>query len=416
MIDNLNMIVGKLAAKAERFSPSKAPKEEKKDFNQVLNNFAEIKKVNKEAKDVNTKSVDLEKVSQGNIDLEDINVKDLDLKDALLLLQLFFNQNNVNMPQEELNLNSKEVLSSKENIFKLESVLHKILNGESLPEQEELKNSNPIIGKLIEKVTEELEAIVPVDSKEDMEISKIFNALVKGLKEDKNTKEDQGHKVELLKEDMGVSSMQKLKIDKSLSENYFSKEENSPEMKEEKILFKLAKGKEEENVLKPITFMAPQTNNLEVSAENINADELVIKRETITEDIVKTIRFMDNGNLKNLTVKINPRELGEMVITVVMEDGKIKANVTASNKEAYNLINANLNEINSKLENSQLKIQNFTLNLYEDATFFKGENNQGKSREDRKEQKNRTITSVGEILEVNQENISEDLRNVNILA
>ncbi|GAA0724156.1 flagellar hook-length control protein FliK [Clostridium malenominatum] len=413
MIDNLNMIVNKLAAKTQTSSPSKAPKEEKKDFNEVLNNFTETKKVSKE---VNAKNGETEKNPLENLDLENINVEELDFKDTLMLLQFFFNQNNANIPHEEIALNSKDLFTSKEEVVKLDSILHRILNGEVLPEKEALKDSNPIIEKLIKKVEEEIETMVPIDSKEDVEVSKIFNSLVKGLKDEKNTNEDQNSKTAIFKEDMGINTMQKLKINKSFNENYFSKEQDNPEIKEEKILFKFVKDKEEDTVFKPINLMASPTNKLEVSTENIKVEELVIKKETMVDDIVKTVKFMDNGSLKNLTVKINPKELGEMVISIVMEDGKIKANVTASNKEAYNLINANLNEINNKLENSQIKIQNFTLNLYEDATFFKGENNQDKPREDRKEHKSRSIASIGEISEMDQENNSEDLRNVNILA
>lgn len=413
MIDNLNMIVNKLAAKTQTSSPSKAPKEEKKDFNEVLNNFTETKKVSKE---VNVKNGETEIKPLENLDLENINVEELDFKDTLMLLQFFFNQNNANIPQEEIVLNSKDLFTSREEVVKLDSILHRMLNGKALPEEEALKDSNPIIEKLIKRVEEEIDTMVPIDSKEDVEISKIFNSLVKGLKDEKNTNEDQNSKTAIFKEDMGINTMQKLKINKSFNENYFSKEQDNPEIKEEKILFKFVKDKEEDTVFKPINLMASPTNKLEVSTENIKVEELVIKKETMVDDIVKTVKFMDNGSLKNLTVKINPKELGEMVISIVMEDGKIKANVTASNKEAYNLINANLNEINNKLENSQIKIQNFTLNLYEDATFFKGEHNQDKPREDRKEHKSRSISSIGEISEMDQENNSEDLRNVNILA
>lgn len=413
MIDNLNMIVNKLAAKTQSYSPSKVPKEEKKDFDGVLNNFTETKKVSKE---VNVKNGETEKKPLENLDLENINVEELDFKDTLMLLQFFFNQNNANIPQEEIALNSKDLFTSKEEVVKLDSILHRMLNGKALPEEEALKDSNPIIEKLIKRVEEEIETMVPIDSKEDVEVSKIFNSLVKGLKDEKNINEVQNSKTAIFKEDMGINTMQKLKINKSFNENYFSKEQDNPEIKEEKILFKFVKDKEEDTVFKPINLMASPTNKLEVSTENIKVEELVIKKETMVDDIVKTVKFMDNGSLKNLTVKINPKELGEMVISIVMEDGKIKANVTASNKEAYNLINANLNEINNKLENSQIKIQNFTLNLYEDATFFKGENNQDKPREDRKEHKSRSISSIGEISEMDQENNSEDLRNVNILA
>lgn len=125
---------------------------------------------------------------------------------------------------------------------------------------------------------------------------------------------------------------------------------------------------------------------------------------------------MEVNDIKNLTVKINPKELGEMVIKITMENGKMKANITANNKEAFNLLNANLQDITDKLQKGTVKIENFSLNLYEDTTFFS--NDKDKSREGFKENNK---NSVKENLKLQNDVIEdtndvEDLSNISILA
>lgn len=121
------------------------------------------------------------------------------------------------------------------------------------------------------------------------------------------------------------------------------------------------------------------TNTAEV------AKNITVNRETFVEDVIKSIKFMDQNNIKEMTVKIVPRELGEVIIKLTLENGTMKANITANNKEAYNLLNSNLQEISSKISNTEIKIQNFSMDLYNgDTTFFSNEN----SKEDRRQYEN----------------------------
>ncbi|MCH4237310.1 MAG: flagellar hook-length control protein FliK, partial [Clostridium tyrobutyricum] len=94
-------------------------------------------------------------------------------------------------------------------------------------------------------------------------------------------------------------------------------------------------------------------------------------------------------------VKISPKELGNITINLVMEEGKMKAVITASNKDAYNILNSNIQDLSNKFQNSEIKIQNFSLNLYhEDTTFFKGE---GKNRQDQGSSKQNKTLNIDSI-------------------
>nr|WP_307897817.1 flagellar hook-length control protein FliK [Clostridium botulinum] len=96
---------------------------------------------------------------------------------------------------------------------------------------------------------------------------------------------------------------------------------------------------------------------------------------------------MEQNNVKEMTVKVMPRELGEIVIRLTVENGLMKANITANNKEAYNLLNSKAQELNNSLGNGEIKIQNFTIDIYNgDTTFFSREN----SKEHRNNSNNNT--------------------------
>lgn len=114
-----------------------------------------------------------------------------------------------------------------------------------------------------------------------------------------------------------------------------------------------------------------------------------INKNNLVNDVIKTLKFMETNQIKNLTVKINPKELGEITVNLTMEAGVMKATITAQNKDTYNLLQGNLQDMNSKIMNSEVKISNLSLNLYnEDTTFYngnsRGENfNQGSSKRDK---------------------------------
>ena len=124
----------------------------------------------------------------------------------------------------------------------------------------------------------------------------------------------------------------------------------------------------------------------------------------------KAMTYMDSNGIKDLTVKIMPKELGEVTIKLSMENGVMKANITASNKDAYNLLSSNIKDISDKLQDSNIKIQNFNIDVYNgDTTFFKDGSN-GQSREQYKGTKNNEAVSGIISEEANADNtaISDD--------
>lgn len=141
----------------------------------------------------------------------------------------------------------------------------------------------------------------------------------------------------------------------------------------------------------------------------------VVNRQTFNEDIVKSLKYMELNDVKELTVKVVPKELGELFIKITREGEVVKAQITATNRDAYNALNSNLTDITNKLSEQNIKIHSFNVEIYNGDSGFL---NQGSKNENGNSQ-GRRKNSVGdlEVEEVgNQEEVTYDLNNLNALA
>lgn len=152
-------------------------------------------------------------------------------------------------------------------------------------------------------------------------------------------------------------------------------ESNQLLSKEEALLEKLTKtGEGEEKLTRVNNFISILNNNI----DNINSSKieepLVMTKSNINNDVIKALTYMDQNGIKDLTVKIYPRELGQVTISVVMEQGALKAMIKANSKEAVDILAAGLGEINDKISSQNIKIESVNISLYEqDTTYFKDE-------------------------------------------
>ncbi|MBP2031383.1 flagellar hook-length control protein FliK [Clostridium algifaecis] len=188
---------------------------------------------------------------------------------------------------------------------------------------------------------------------------------------------------------------------------------------DKKILSKILDGGKTDNKISRATNFMSQFNTVKgdnnIAVKN-GAQEITLNKTTFNSDIIKTVKYMDLNNIKQLTVKITPKELGEITINLTMEDGKMKAALTASNKDAYNILNSNLQDLSNRFENNDIKVQGFSLNLYhEDTTFFNDESKKWSQSESGKKNKNLSVSSLSDDEEIPQEDYYGD-NNVNILA
>lgn len=428
-------------------------------FNEVLNNISSNKD-----KNINTK----EDIKQDNknyfIKNENINNKDNSMMSKL-------SKEDMQKIKEKLTEQgfSKEELDSIKSLEDLKNLLEKIKDSGDLDSFVALVNSilqclysgqNVNLGKELEQNLDKLKVLLNNLSEGNgnkeqllMEIKDILgeefnnlnltdkNSLDKDLLETFSNKlqiqiekEPNEEKVSLLKNIesemeniLKEESNNKLSIEPKvdISEQLILEEETDSSnlkenaSKEDKLLKGLLDDKEKgtgEKINKAVNFMSHlknSTNINEVSSKE-TLGNLVINKNTMNVDIIKSIKYMELNNVKDLTVKIMPKELGEVFIKLTMEGGIMKANIGATTKEAYNLLNANMQLIEDKLQNSGIKVQELSLNIYnEDTTFFKQGN---EKRGDGNPSKSENKADISSMDEIPEENISIIDGNVNILA
>ncbi|BAH06107.1 flagellar hook-length control protein FliK [Clostridium kluyveri] len=191
---------------------------------------------------------------------------------------------------------------------------------------------------------------------------------------------------------------------------------NGTAKSEEGILQKIIDAGSSEDKISKVTNFMTHLKNVDTNNSVQNLGEMVINKNSFDSDIIKTFKYMDINNVKELTVKINPKELGEITINLTMQEGKLKAVLTASNKEAYNLLNANLQDLSNKIQTNDIKIQGLSLNIYnEDATFFRDESGKDQQQGSSQQNKNSTLNNIVEDEQGTQSDYYYN-NNVNILA
>ncbi len=119
--------------------------------------------------------------------------------------------------------------------------------------------------------------------------------------------------------------------------NYTSSDSNNSsnnfeESKDEKILKSILNDKDlsSTTINRNVTF-AGTFNNVN-ALDGLKEAAKLVKAEHLAEDIIQSVKYMETNNIKELTVKINPRNLGELSIKVIQEDGVLKAQIKATTK------------------------------------------------------------------------------------
>ncbi|HEY8889999.1 MAG TPA: flagellar hook-length control protein FliK [Clostridium sp.] len=178
---------------------------------------------------------------------------------------------------------------------------------------------------------------------------------------------------------------------------------------DEKFLNKLLGGdKDDVKISKVVNFMN-QFQEVKTSyTTKVQNTNLVINKNNFEVDVIKSIKFMDLNNIKNLTVKMNPKELGEITIKLTMESGIMKASILAQNKETYNLLNQNIQDVQDRLKNMDIKIQNLDINVYEDSTFFNKNPNENNNSNGKQNNNSKTNIVIDDDVAISNNYVIED--------
>lgn len=269
--------------------------------------------------------------------------------------------------------------------------------------ENELKNSIATLFNTLDK--EEFEGIV--EKMGSNEKSSVLNTL-KALMVNEENKEVSSKEISLPIKENNISVNNLLNSDVN-SGNTFESSEDKFLKEEEKILAKVMGDSSETKFSNVITTSYNRFNNMVTKVEQVP-----VYKETMGTDIIKNVKYMITNNVQELTVKIYPKELGEITIKILSEEGIIRADIKATSKETYNLLNANIQDIKNNLGEQNIKIQEVNIGIYnEDTTFFSNENDNSRDSENGKSSNNKIVS--GTLEEEKVENVLID-NTVNMLA
>ena len=344
-------------------------------------------------------------------------IADLNISSELI------NNNNSNV-LENINLLKNNTVFESENINIFENVIEEVSlnNSENIDLNEETLSNiiNLPIKEIVKTLNLEEDKVVTTDN-----IDKILTVLCdkdgNEIKKDKFIEVVDSSKGESKKDtSQGVEMLKMVfNIDKS----------NGEQKGEEDILAKLMTMDEDINKVEdyivedyivedtPIFIEVLNSKNDVASSLISEVKPVAVSRETVATDVVSNVKYMVKNQVEQLTVKIYPKELGEITIKIISEDGIMKADIKSTSKETYTLLNSNMEEIKKHLSNESLIIKEVNIGLYEDTTYYSG---QGFSNEfnDERNKENYFVEDNDSINIHKEENeeISEEISNVNLLA
>lgn len=380
-----------------------------KDINEAIDKTEVIEKIENGTKEeiieevmVLLQALNIPVIDNSNLPikiyLESGNTSSLECINTLKNINYLSEIADLNISSELINNNNSNVL---ENIDLNEETSSNIIN---LPIKEIVKTLNLEEDKVV--TTDNIDKILTVlCDKDGNEIKKDkFIEVVDSSKGE--SKKDTSQGVEMLK--------MVFNIDKS----------NGEQKGEEDILAKLMTMDEDTNKVKdyivedtPIFTEVLNSKNDVASSLISEVKPVAVSRETVATDVVSNVKYMVKNQVEQLTVKIYPKELGEITIKIISEDGIMKADIKSTSKETYTLLNSNMEEIKKHLSNESLIIKEVNIGLYEDTTYYSG---QGFSNEfnDERNKENYFVEDNDSINIHKEENeeISEEISNVNLLA
>jgi len=407
---------------------SKSETSKSEDFKDVLSSKANSK--DEVAKnETSTDSKDTTKIDELKEKLEELEQDNKsDSKDKVndILNELLSLLAKLGIKEEDLKSNGKinsDVLktmiegingdaASKSNSSSIMDKLMELLKNDSVKgnlDTDALKSMQKILSNLSANLADDnTEATKDVKSGIKNLMSEISNML--------DNKQSQSGKVLSLEDMLNKNYSQDNK--ESSTENQSNKNASSEVTKDTKEVSKEDKflnsliDDDKDSSLNKINLFASRTQTVQNQGVD-TARGLTINKATFADDLIKDVKFMSNNSLKELTVKINPGNLGEITIKLIQEDGVMKANLKANSKETTALLSQNLTEIKKQLGEQNIKISDVNIELYQEDTTFFTEQGFGRQLSEEQGRNNNSNSNTRNNATITEEDLIENITSTN---
>ncbi|MCC0783703.1 flagellar hook-length control protein FliK [Clostridioides sp. ES-S-0108-01] len=167
-----------------------------------------------------------------------------------------------------------------------------------------------------------------------------------------------------------------------------------------------------------------QAINKSVDINKIKNNNVNLKQieSNVMDDSIRAIKHMKTNDIQELTIKLRPKELGDMNIQLLKDGESMRAVVTVFNKDVFDSINKNITDLKQHLELTNVNIKDVSVQMHSDNrstsdTFdkaFEQQNRQNKQENMNKQGTNNKHNNIVIEDEI-KENIIDDDR-VDLLA
>ncbi|WP_252214083.1 flagellar hook-length control protein FliK [Clostridium sp. VAP41] len=376
-------------------------------FKDVLNEKSSTKVENKNIKDkvinenVNDKDVDVEEKINEIEEKIDNASKDEIIEMLNSIFNMLSSVKDENIDVKDLNsdiLNSIINNLGKEN-NDLPKLLENLLTASESPLTNLLNSDNKdLLNKLLSKLGNKLDEDTDVSNKVKDLMSQISSSLEN--KENKTSNFNTAFKnfEQNANSQMNNQNIEEEKVPTSTSD-------------EDDFLNKLLNNNKDDSVLNKINLLSSR-NEINSNNTTVPTESVTINKATMSDDLIKNVKLMITNSMKELTVKINPKDLGQVTISLIQENGIMKANIKANSKETFELLSQNLVEMKKAIGEQNIKVADVNVELYqEDTTFFKDESfGRGLAKENQKQNSNNGEASEIDSIEL-EDDVTEDLNS-----
>lgn len=161
---------------------------------------------------------------------------------------------------------------------------------------------------------------------------------------------------------------------------------------------------------------------------NENMQPQTIRYSHFESDLANTISHMKNSNLEELTIKVKPKELGEITINLIKKDGLSEVVIFIEKEELFDSLKRDISRIEAEIKKTGLTIDNisieakkqegssFDLNNNSGARFENSDDYNKKSKRESKDSNKKDKTIDKDNVVYNVDNKSNDLSEISILA
>ena len=131
-----------------------------------------------------------------------------------------------------------------------------------------------------------------------------------------------------------------------------------------------------------------------------------IRQEFITEDIIKSVKYMKNSDLEELNVKLNPWNLGEISIKLSKNKEHSNLLITVDDNNILDLVNKNIEDIKKHLNDTDINIKDIVINVKSENENLFSDNLNKEFNQDRRFNQNNSNKN-----KKNNNQIIEELHN-----